>query len=137
MEILGEGNSIKQPNPKGRVGHFFTQEFFKNGLVHWVLIASIFANLVNWGVLAYFIRPVDFPIILHYNVYFGVDILGSWWEVYFLSGVGTFFWLINAILSYFFYQRKERIAAYLFLLGAFIVQIGLTVAIGSIIKINF
>jgi hypothetical protein len=44
---------------------------------------------------------------------------------------------VNAILGYFFYAKKERIAAYLFLLGAFIVQAGVAVAVGSIIKINF
>ena len=133
----GENNNKIAENSKLFSGSFFEQEFFKNGLIHWVLIGSLFANLVDWGVLAYFIRPVDFPIILHYNVYFGVDILGNWWEVYLLPGVGTFFWIINVILSYSFYRLKERIAAYLFLLGAFVIQIGLMIAIGSIIKINF
>lgn len=137
MEISGGNNYGERSNLKEKIRHFFAQEFFRNGLVHWILIASLFVNLVNWGALAYFVRRVDFPIILHYNVYFGVDILGSWWEVYFLPGVGTFFWLINAILGYFFYRRKERVATYLFLLGAFIIQTGLLIAEASIIKINF
>jgi len=130
--ILAEKSSLKE-----KIRHFFGQEFFRNGLVHWILIASLFVNLVNWCVLVYFVRPVDFPMILHYNVYFGVDILGSWREAYFLPGVGTFFWIVNTILGYFFYLRKERIATYLFLLGAFIVQAGVLIAVASIVKINF
>jgi hypothetical protein len=133
----GENKNSIAPKNKSVFRSFFGQEFFQSGLVHWILIASLFVNLANWGVVFYFIRPVDFPIILHYNVYFGVDILGSWWEVYFLPSVGTFFWIINFVLGYFSYQRKERIATYLFLLGAFIIQIGLSISIGSIIKINF
>lgn len=137
MEILGENKVENKMSLKEKVRHFLAQEFFKNGLVHWVLIGSFFVNLADWGLLAFFVRPVDFLIILHYNVYFGVDILGSWQEAYFLPAVGTFFLAMNVFLGYFFYQRKERIATYLFLLGAFIVQAGVLIAEASIIKINF
>ena len=137
MEKTGGNNLGHELGLKEKIRNFWAQEFFKNGLVHWVLIGSFFANVVNWGMLTYFIRPVDFPIILHYNVYFGVDILGSWWESYFLPLVGVLFLAINSILGYFFYQRKERIATYLFLLGAFIVQVGVLIAEASIVKINF
>lgn len=135
--LQGESKNPISVRFRSGLRSFFGQEFFHNGLIHWILIGSLFVNLLNWAGAIYFIRPVDFPIILHYNVYFGVDILGSWWEVYFLPGMATFFWIINFILGYFSYQRKERVATYLFLLGAFIIQLGLTVAVGSIIKINF
>lgn len=137
MTILGGDNLEKKLSLKEKIRHFFGQEFFRSGLVHWILIGSFFVNLLNWAMLAYFIRPVDFLIILHYNVYFGVDILGNWQEVFFLPGTGTFFWVVNFILSYFFYLKKERVATYLFLLGSFVVQIGVMIAEISIIKINF
>lgn len=135
--LQGDQNNRMIARCRSACRSFFGQEFFRNGLVHWILIGSLFVNVLNWAAAFYFIRPVDFPIILHYNVYFGVDILGSWWEVFFLPGVGTFFLIVNFVLGYFSYLRQERIAAYLFLLGTFIIQIGLTVAVGSIIKINF
>ena len=89
----------------------FIRDFFRNTIVQWLMIATSTVNLANWGALAFFIRKVDFPIILHYNVYFGVDIIGNWWETYFLPAAGTVIFAVNVLLAYFFYQRKERIAS--------------------------
>lgn len=116
---------------------FFLQEFFRSSLVHWVLIASLIINIANWGAIAYFIRPVDFPIILHYNVYFGVDIIGDWWQIYYLPLIGLIILLANAILGYVFYQKKERLAAHLLMLATFIVQISIAVAVISLLIINY
>src|ERR1035437_8049389 len=86
---------------------FFSKDFFRSGLVHWTLIAALLLNIANWVALAYFIRPVDFPITLHYNVYFGVDIIGAWWQVYFLPLIGLTILSVNTVLGYLFYQQKE------------------------------
>jgi hypothetical protein len=119
------------------VKRFFTQEFFLSGLVQWSLIASIILNVTNWGFLFYFIRPVDFPIILHYNVYFGVDIIGKWLEAYYLPLIGDIMLIVNAILGYMFYLQKERVVAHLLLLATFFVQISISIAVASIILINY
>ncbi|TAK97075.1 hypothetical protein EPO05_00220 [Patescibacteria group bacterium] len=111
--------------------------FFQNSLVHWMLIAACFLNVGTWLAMAFFVRPVDYPIILHYNVYFGVDIMGDWWQAYSLPGVALVFLLINLSMAYTFYARKERIAAYLFLIAAFFVQLGITIASATIIRINY
>jgi hypothetical protein len=117
--------------------NIFLKEFFRSALVHWVLIGALILNAVNWGLIAFFIRPVDFPIILHYNVYFGVDVIGDWWQVYFLPLIGLIILMANAILGYMFYQRKERLVAHLLMLATFIVQIGITVAVASLLIINY
>ncbi len=122
---------------KEKVRCFFAKDFFRNSLVQWVLIGALFFDFVNWGVLGFFIRPVDFPIILHYNVYFGVDLIGNWWQVFFLPAVGTIILTVNSLLAYFFYRQKERIASYLLLLAAFIVQAGISIASASIVLINY
>ncbi len=129
--------NIKRLGLKNHARNFFAQEFFHNSLVQWVLIGAIFVNLVNWAILAYFIRPVDFPIILHYNVYFGVDLIGSWWQVFFLPLMGTLILIINLILAYFFFKQKERVASHLLLLSAFVIQAGISIAVASIVLINY
>jgi hypothetical protein len=115
----------------------FSHEFFASALVHWVLIGSLVLNIVNWGLIAFFIRPVDFPIILHYNVYFGVDVIGPWWQVYFLPFIGLIILGINTVLGYLFYQKKERIVAHLLMLATFIAQIGITIAVASLLIMNY
>jgi hypothetical protein len=115
----------------------FSHEFFESGLVHWVLIGSLIINVLNWGFIAFFIRPVDFPIILHYNVYFGVDVIGPWWQVYSLPLIGLMILGVNTVLGYLFYQKKERIVAHLLMLATFIAQIGISVAVASLLIINY
>lgn len=115
----------------------FLKEFFRSALVHWVLIGSIILNAINWGLIAYFIRPVDFLIVLHYNVYFGVDVIGDWWQVYLLPLIGLIILIANTILGYMFYQKKERLAAHLLMLATFIVQIGVTVGVAGLLAINY
>lgn len=120
-----------------KIKNFFSQEFFASGVVHWVLIGSLILNVINWGLIAFFIGPVDFPIILHYNIYFGVDVIGPWWNIYFLPAIGFIILAINAILGYLFYQKKERIVAHLLMLATFIVQIAVTVAVAGLLMINY
>jgi len=115
----------------------FSHEFFASGLVHWVLIGSLVLNAVNWGLIAFFIRPVDFLIILHYNVYFGVDVIGPWWQVYSLPLIGLIVMGINTVLGYLFYQKKERIVAHLLMLATFIAQVGITIAVASLLIMNY
>jgi len=117
--------------------NIFSQDFFKSSLVHWALIASLLLNILNWIALAYFIRPVDFPITLHYNVYFGVDIIGAWWQVYFLPAIGLLLLLVNTALGYFFYQQKDRIIGHVLLLATCIAEVAVSIAVAGIIMINY
>jgi len=135
-QIKNDGQG-KKDGLKFHIRPFFAKDFFKNSIVHWMFIITIFLNVADWIVLYIFIKPVDLPIILHYNVYFGVDMIGDWWQVYFLPFIGAVFFIINALLAGFFYEKKERIASYIFLLAAFLIQAGIIIASASIIAINY
>ncbi len=123
--------------PKRAFPSFFSQEFFRSYLVQWIFIGTIFVGLANWGILIFYIRPVDLPIVLHYNVFLGVDVVGNWWQLYFLPIISDLFVIINVILAYIFYQKKERLMAYIFLLASFFVQFGITIALSGLIVINY
>lgn len=116
---------------------WLVSEFFKNSIVLWLLFGSIFLNAANWIFLAIFIRPVDYNIILHYNVYFGVDLIGNWWQPYVLPVMGIIFLLVNLLLARRLFRQKERIAAYILLLSALIIQVGLIIASAGVVLINY
>lgn len=120
-----------------KIKSFFEEEFFHSSVVQWTLIGALLLNLVCWAASIFFIRPVDFPIVLHYNVYFGVDMIGDWWKVYLLSGMGLAMLLLNICLGLFFYRRKERIIAHVLLLGGCILQICIAIAMAGVILINY
>ena len=124
-------------SPKHAPLGFFKQEFFQSALVQWLLIATIFLAAASWAVLIIYIRPIDLPLVLHYNVYLGVDIIGSWWQIYFLPIIADIFLIVNTILAYAFYEKTERLAAYIFLLASFFVQAGILVAIAGLVMINY
>ncbi|MFA5777446.1 MAG: hypothetical protein WC906_03345 [Parcubacteria group bacterium] len=127
---------IKKISSRSIAG-FFGQEFWKSSLIHWLLIGTLFLDAVSWGLLIFYIRPIDLPMVLHYNVYLGVDIIGDWWQVYFLPIISNLFLLVNTILAYLFYQKKERLAAYIFLLASFFVEAGILIAIAGLLMINY
>jgi hypothetical protein len=116
---------------------FFLQEYFRNIIIIWLLILSLAANLADWIILKLLIQPVDFPIILHYNVYFGVDLRGNYLQVFGIPLIGLFLLLTNNFLSRKAYQGGERIASYLLLTAALMIQINLIVYSLSIILINY
>ena len=117
--------------------HFSQKEFFRSKITLWLLALNIVSNAANWIAIAVFINRLDGDIILHYNVYFGVDSLGNWRQVFILPIIGLVILALNAVLAAYFYIRKERIASYILLLTAFMVQLSLIVAALSVIMINY
>lgn len=120
-----------------KIKSFFEEEFFHSSVVQWTLIGALLLNFVCWAASIFFIRPVDFPIVLHYNVYFGVDMIGDWWQVYLLPSMGLAMLLLNICLGLFFYRRKERTIAHVLLLGGCILQVCIAIAVAGVILINY
>jgi|GEM_PF-264124 len=110
--------------------------FFQSKIVLMLLILGLLANIANWLILFIFIRPVDTDIILHYNVYFGVDTMGNWKQVFIMPVIGFILFIINAALAAYFYRNKERIASYVLLLTALMAQVSFIIASAGIILIN-
>ena len=133
LEKIGKGPKDLAKKCKS----FFIQEYFQSPIILWLLLLSLVVNVANGIVLKIFIQPVDFPIILHYNVYFGVDVLDSWQKVYLIPIIGFFLFLVNTILGLYFYHQKERIASYILAIANLMIQLSLLVASASIILINY
>jgi len=111
--------------------------FFESMLAQILLILGVLPVLISLGLLAYFVHPSDAILVLHYNVYFGVDLLGLWWQAYVLPLLGLFFVLMHALLARRLYNETERIASYLLLFSSSVLSCGLLVATVSIAFINY
>lgn len=112
--------------------------FFRNNIIRLLLIGIGLMVVAIFGVLPFFLHPSEVLTVLHYNVYFGVDLLGTWWQAYILPGIALCFVGINIWLAYYFYARQqERIAAYLFLLGSLMLLAGVAIGCVAIIYINY
>ena len=122
---------------KLKLKQFMADDFFRNKIVIWLCSMSLLVNIVEWVLLFVYIKPVDFPIIIHYNVYRGVDIMDDWRQVFMLPTIGIFLFIINFILALYFYRAKERIASYLLLVATLMLQLSFLVAAISVIIINY
>lgn len=111
--------------------------FFKNTIVRMLVSADVFFILASFGILGYFIRSGSGLFVINYNVYFGVEIEGVWWQIFILPFAAALFLLGHFFLAYRFYELRERIAAYLMLFGSFLISVGVLVASAGIAFINY
>jgi hypothetical protein len=111
--------------------------FFKDSLVIWLIVGDVFFNILHFIFLLYFVKKVDFPIILHYNVYFGVDLFASWYWIFLMPALSFLIFFINLAIGFLFYEREEKLAGYLMLFISIIAQCGFAIASASIAMINY
>jgi hypothetical protein len=112
-----------------------SEPYLHNKIINKVLLLGCLLNILMWIYL--FMNHVSsaYPVILHYNLFFGVDEVGEYDKIFILPGIGLVLLLINTLLANFFY-RIERIAAYLLTFNTFILQALLLLASYLVIKVN-
>lgn len=88
--------------------------FLHNRVVQLLLGIALFFNFTIWFLLWWFIPHNAESIFLHYTIYFGVDRVGDWKEIFFLPAEGLFLLLLNTFLSVCIFVR-ERVGSLLLL----------------------
>ncbi|MFZ2300161.1 MAG: hypothetical protein WAW00_03440 [Candidatus Moraniibacteriota bacterium] len=111
--------------------------FFDNTITRTLFAANLVFVCASFGTLGYFIRPTENLLVLHYNVYFGVEIQGLWWQLFMLPVAGMLFFGGHSVFAHSFYVKSERIAAYLMLFGAGLLNAGILIASASVAFINY
>ncbi len=111
--------------------------FFENSIVRILLLLALFPLMASIVILGSTIFPLEIPIILRYNVYFGVSLLGDWWQVYIFPFVGIFIYGIHILLAKHYYHLKERVASYLVLLSSIFLALGIMIVTLSLAIVNF
>ena len=111
--------------------------FFRNIIILVLIGVNTLFCFTSFVLLGYFVRPTENILVLHYNVYFGVDIQGIWWQLYILPIAGILFFLGHLFFAHRFYQKYDRIAAYLMLFSSGLLNIGIIIASVSIALINY
>lgn len=123
-------------NLREKFKRFFWHGYWTDPIIFFSLVLAILVNAGMWAALFRTIAPTNLPIILHYNIYFGIDVVGNWKSVFFMPTLAVFLLLANVILSRFFYY-KERLVSYLFAGTALAIQLLMAVGVISVIIINF
>lgn len=114
---------------------FISKPYWKNNIIKNTLAASMLANAFIWFLLVQNKRNNDYPVILHYNMFSGVDYLDSYDKIYLIPFVGSVVIALNMILGYSLYAKK-RLASYFLSLNAILVQVFLILASYFLIRVN-
>lgn len=113
----------------------FLRPYWKDHVITIIIFFSIILNLFMWIYLIENKIDGSYPIILHYNLVFGVDYLGSYAKVYLIPLTGLVIFIFNTLLGYHVYSR-EKLASYFLQFNALIIQSFLLFAGYLIIKLN-
>jgi hypothetical protein len=100
-----------------------------------IVLAFIFL-VSNWVYGVTHIKPVADGVYLHYDAVVGPDLHGEWWKIYYFSIAGTIFFIINNIVSYFFY-RTDKTFSRAFTFATLLMEIFLFAGIYLIVGINY
>lgn len=101
------------------------------------LAGILVINLANWLFAGYINRRVSQDlVVLHYNIDFGVNLIGSVRQIYLIPLLGLLIFLLNFILIGYLY-KNERFAAHLLLAGALTVNLFLLGALAALYLVNF
>ena len=109
--------------------------YWKDKQIMAVLFLSVLLNIFIWIFLIQNQKENSHPIILHYNLFFGVDYLGNYEKIYLIPIAGLIIIIVNSILGHLLYL-KEKLAVYFLVFIIFIVQLLLLINSYLIIRIN-
>lgn len=102
----------------------------------WIFFPGIISALIllsHWWYAISKITPTSEQLFLHYNILFGVDLIGEWWKIYFIPFFALIILVFNFCLSYFFYQQNRFVSRFLSSLTVFyevLILIGSLLIIG-------
>ncbi|MDZ7799113.1 MAG: hypothetical protein U5L76_05965 [Patescibacteria group bacterium] len=107
---------------EAELGVLFANKIF---LINFII--SLILNLVVWLLLYMQFQPTQEPVILHYNIYFGIDLIGDWYKIFALPLFGFIIFFINFFFSIIIYH-KEKILSYILIFSSSVIQIFLGLA---------
>lgn len=99
------------------------------------LVVVALSQVFIWSYLIYYIHPSAEQLFLHYNIVFGVDLVGAWWKIYYLPVGGIVTLLINYLFSIAFYDTDKILARFLGVLSA-VIHVFLVIAAVFIVGLN-
>jgi len=104
----------------------------------WVWIPAVFLllfQLFMWVYAALYVRPTADMIFLHYNVVFGVDLIGAWWKILSVPFGGLCVFFLNFAISWSCYKDDKILARFLTVVAATL-NLFLAVAFYLVVGLN-
>lgn len=92
-------------------------------------------SVINLLLMALLIRQLPNVLILHSNIYFGIDLIGPWYHALLIPFLGFLIAIIHYIIGVMVYNF-DKFLSFLIIGGAVIIQIVFIVSSWFIIRLN-
>lgn len=83
---------------------------WRRPLILFPLVTAIVLNIASWLMLYLGIPQTDELVVLHYNIFFGVDLLDTWIKLFYVPGSGLAILLVNGGLAWAIIKRNVFLA---------------------------
>jgi len=111
------------------------KEFFKNTTNQSLIGSSLVLNVALFLFFLFFIRQSNVPIVLHYNVDWGVDYFGEIKSIFALPLIGAIIFLINGVLALKIWKKNQALS-YFFMVSTLLAQCFLVISGIALYLIN-
>lgn len=78
---------------------------------------ALCVNALHWLFVAMRLSVRDITLPAHYNIYFGIDLVGPWWYAFLLPAAGSVIIVVNIVLAFLLHKQKA-LATYYGFFGA-------------------
>lgn len=89
------------------------KSFLRDTPVRLLIFFSFLLNIGLFLFFLFFIKQTDIPIVLHYNVDWGVDYFGEFKNIFVLPFVGLLIFLLNCVLALKIWSKFKSLSYFL------------------------
>ena len=114
---------------------YYIKLYLRDWRIYTPLLISSLIQIFIWVYLIWSVSPSQERVFLHYNIVFGVDLVGNWWQLLLLPAAGTAVLLLNTAFSYFIY-KVDKFLSRLLVFWIIFFHIFLLMAIIALVRIN-
>jgi hypothetical protein len=114
---------------------YLIKVFFRDKIVLVSLFVSLLFQILAWWYIFFYINLGEVSYFLHYNIIFGVDLVGLWWKILILPISGVVVLFLNFSGSFYFYNI-DKVLSRLLAIFTPIFQLFLFIAVYLIVDMN-
>jgi len=91
--------------------------------VLYLMSVALLINIGEWLYLWFKIPRTSGTIFLHYNIFFGIDLIGSWYQIYIMPLSALSIILINFYISLKFFPSNKKFSIMILSFSFFLVML--------------
>lgn len=118
---------------KKELSNIIQNEFWKDKFNVFILLTNFLFNIVIWLFLTFRLEPSEYPVPLHFNIYFGIDVIDKWSQAFMIPGIGLLVIVINLSLAYLIFSKEKFVAQFLLSSSLFIQILLFLAGIGMVV----